>query len=110
MRIAGVCLMLSLLGQVVSATGCRQAAGDEERERAIDEANRVYAAERAAGRDFSAGPCLREELIPGWVLDIAHDPRQPVDELPANQCQSYRAGRTSHFVELDPDGNLIRAK
>jgi hypothetical protein len=41
-------------------------------------------------------------------VDIAHDPRQDVDDDPANQCQRYREGEASHFVELDPSGELIR--
>jgi hypothetical protein len=45
-----------------------------------------------------------------WVVDIAHDPRQAVDDQPANQCQSIRDGDTHHFVELTPGGQLIRAQ
>jgi hypothetical protein len=48
--------------------------------------------------------------LPDWAVDVAHDPRQAVDDEPANQCQSYRAGRTHHFVELATDGQLIRAQ
>jgi hypothetical protein len=70
----------------------------------------IYAGKAKA--DLSAGPCLSEG-IPGlsdWVVDIAHDPRQAVDDQPANQCQSFRDGETHHFVELTPDGQLIRAQ
>ncbi len=80
-----------------------------DRERAIREALRVYQEAKAQGVDMSAGPCLAEEIIPDWCVDIAHSPRQPIDDLPENRCQSYRSGRVHHFVELDPDGNLIRA-
>jgi hypothetical protein len=65
-----------------------------------------------AKRDLSEGPCLSEGL-PGmsdWAVDVAHDPRQPVDDQPANQCGSVRDGKTRHFVELTPDGKLIRAQ
>jgi hypothetical protein len=67
---------------------------------------------QAAGRDLSSGPCIAEALpgLPDWAADIAHDPRQPADDMPANQCSSYRAGRTHHFVELTPGGTLIRAQ
>jgi hypothetical protein len=44
------------------------------------------------------------------VADIAHEPRQPVDDEPANQCARFRNGEAHHFVELDPDGALIRAE
>jgi hypothetical protein len=42
------------------------------------------------------------------VADVAHDPRTEADDDPANQCEEYRSGEVDHFVELDPDGNLIR--
>ncbi|MCY4436111.1 MAG: hypothetical protein OXE05_02100 [Chloroflexi bacterium] len=82
----------------------------EERERAIGLAQDIYAQKRADGVDFSKGPCLSEELMNGWAADIVHSPRQPVDDLPENQCQSYRAGKAFRLVELDPDGNVIRAQ
>jgi hypothetical protein len=44
------------------------------------------------------------------VADIAHDPRQAIDDAPENQCQRYRSGEAHHFVELAPDGQLIRAQ
>jgi hypothetical protein len=79
------------------------------RDEAIRRAKELFEQKRAEGMDFSNGPCLAEEIIPDWAVDVAHSPRQPVDNLPENQCQSYREGRTHHFVELDPSGNLIRA-
>ena len=82
----------------------------EERERAIALAQDLYAQKKADGVDFSKGPCLSENLVEGWVADIVHTPRQPVDDLPENQCQSYRAGKAFRMVELDPDGNVIRAQ
>ena len=85
-------------------------ASADDREQAIAEAQRVYAEKRAEGVDFTDGPCIAEEVIDDWAVDIAHDPRQEVDDRPENQCQSYRDGDTHHFVELDPDGNLIRAR
>lgn len=77
---------------------------------AINQAKLLYRERKDQGQDFSAGPCLSNALTPGWVLDIAHSPRLSMDDLPANQCPSYREGSTRHFVELDPEGNLIRAR
>ncbi len=68
----------------------------------------LYRRAKESGADLSAGPCLAQEAIPGWAVDVAHEPRQPVDDDPANQCASYREGRATHFVELDPEGNVIR--
>jgi len=59
------------------------------------------------GADLSDGPCLSNEIAPGWVCDVAHDPRQDVDDKPENQCSAY--GKTaSHFVEVSPGCALIR--
>jgi hypothetical protein len=81
-------------------------------ERAVDEAQVTFRQFQATGQDLSAGPCISESLptLPDWVADVAHDPRQPVDDEPANQCQRYRSGEAHHFVELNIDGQLIRAE
>ncbi len=55
------------------------------------------------------GPCLSNNLLPGWVCDIAHNPRKEIDNLPENQCSAFRNGLASHFVELDAYCNFIRA-
>ena len=77
---------------------------------AIAKAQELWRAALLSGEDLSNGPCLSNEVIPGWVADIVHSPRQDVDNLPANQCSAYRAGTAKHFVELDPQGNLIKAQ
>jgi hypothetical protein len=83
---------------------------ESDRDRAIRLAIELYEDVRAQGMDLSDGPCLAEEIIPDWAVDIAHSPRQPVDNLPQNQCRSWRERRVRHFVELDPDGNVMRAQ
>lgn len=82
----------------------------EEIETAINQAKFLYHQRKESSEDFSKGPCLSNALMPGWVVDIAHRPRLPIDDLPENQCAAYREGRAAHFVELDTEGNLIRAK
>ncbi|MBI4015705.1 MAG: hypothetical protein HY362_03230 [Candidatus Aenigmarchaeota archaeon] len=66
----------------------------------------------AAGQPLEEGPCLlnpiREDRI--WVCDVAHNPRQPIDDLPENQCSAYISGEANHFVEVTPDCKFIRAK
>lgn len=81
-----------------------------ERERAIALAQELYAVKKEQGVDFSKGPCLSENLMDGWVADIVHSPRLAVDDLPENQCQNYRSGKAFRLVELDPEGNVIRAQ
>jgi hypothetical protein len=70
-------------------------------------AKKRFAEAKARGVQMSRGPCLGV-IAPGWVVDVAHSPRRPVDDLPQNQCAAYRNGEASHFVELDPSGRLIR--
>ena len=71
------------------------------------------AAERKEGEDHPEFDehvvCSTQLEVQDWCVDVAHDPRQPVDNLPENQCRSYREGKVHHFVELDPEGNVIRA-
>lgn len=76
---------------------------------AIEKAKNIYEQQKNQGTDLSSGPCLAEELITDWSLDIVHNPRTSEDDNPANQCANYKSGKTHHFVELDTDGNLIRA-
>lgn len=77
---------------------------------AVNQAKHLYRQEKQKGRDFSLGPCLSNALMPDWVVDIVHNPRAPIDDLSENQCPAYREGTMRHFVELDIEGNLIRAK
>jgi len=77
---------------------------------AIAKAIKAYQQQKELDLDFTNGPCLDDKLMEDWVADVAHNPRQTVDDRPENQCPSYGAGQAHHFVELDPAGNLIRAK
>lgn len=89
--------------------GAINAAKGATKEAAIAAAKTVYVKVEADGTDFSNGPCISNNLMPDWVADVAHNPRQAVDDLPENQCSAYRQGTAHHFVELDPEGQLIRA-
>lgn len=71
-------------------------------------AKQLFQLKLAEGVDMSSGPCLSDELMPGWVADVAHDPRLPMDNLPENQCSAFREGKASHFVEMDVRGEVIK--
>lgn len=90
--------------------GERNAISKNEIDTAINQARHLYSQEKIRGRDFSSGPCLSDALLPGWVVDIVHNPRLAIDDLPENQCSAYIEGKLKHFVELDTEGNLIRAR
>jgi hypothetical protein len=79
-----------------------------EADSAINQAKQIYLTKKQTGEDLSNGPCLTNALMPGWVLDLVHDPREPVDDLSENQCSAYLQGQAMHFIELDLEGNLVR--
>ncbi len=81
---------------------------DEADEETIALAQAAYRRAVEEGVDMERGPCLGV-IKEGWVADVAHDPRQPVDDEPENQCEAYRSGEADHFVELDPQGRYIRS-
>jgi hypothetical protein len=103
-----VCLVVSGCG------GGDDEPSQSEKLQAIGQAQVAFQQAKVAGQDLSAGPCIAESLpAPGlsdWVADVAHDPRQPVDDQLQNQCQRFRNGDAHHFVELTPTGQLIRAE
>src|SRR5258708_36208408 len=90
------------------ASSSPQASSPSHAEIIIQKAHSLYIEKKQLGVDFSKGPCLTEQLEPDWVLDMVHNPRQLVDDQPVNQCQTYLQGKTHHFVEMDPEGNVIR--
>lgn len=69
------------------------------------------------GVNLSNGPCLSDEnpewKFEKWVCDVAHWPRQSVDNLRENQCNEWweakHAGREIHFIEVTPSCKFIRA-
>lgn len=83
---------------------------DDEIDNAVKKAMDVYKTRKEAGEEFETGPCLSNDLLPDWVVDIAHNPRQALDNLPENQCAAFIEGRAKHFVELDLEGEVIRIK
>ena len=104
--------LLALL-PLILLIGCGGGSPSQDtRDRAVNEAMQAYREARQNGTNLDRGPCIAEELpeLPDWVADVAHDPRQPVDDQPANQCQRFRNGDAHHFVELSPSGDLIRAQ
>ncbi|MFQ6135584.1 MAG: hypothetical protein ACE5PM_00185 [Candidatus Hydrothermarchaeales archaeon] len=82
---------------------------ESAKDRAISACKQECNARLIAGEDFTKGPCLSNEIIEDWVCDVAHDPRQDVDNMPENQCSAFRERKAHHFVELDTECNLIKA-
>lgn len=75
---------------------------------ALKNALNAYAKAKTQGViNLTSGPCLGI-VAPDWVADIAHNPRQATDDEAQNQCAEFKSGQVHHFIELDPDGKLIR--
>jgi hypothetical protein len=81
-----------------------------EIEIATQKAKDLFKEKQKEGIGLLDGPCLSNELMPDWVADIVHDPRQPIDDFPENQCSAISNGTAHHFVELDITGKFVRAQ
>lgn len=75
---------------------------------AIIQCQELFQLKMAEGVDMSPGPCLSNDLIPDWVCDVAHNPRQEMDNDPDNQCSAFEEKKAHHFVELDQSGQVIQ--
>jgi len=65
------------------------------------------------GMPLENGPCISDLNwtkwdVDDWVCDVAHSPRQAVDNQPENQCETFRSGNARHFVEVGPECNFLR--
>jgi len=108
--IAGVLISTALGLPACGSSG--EQVSPSDRDQAVDQAQAAYRQFLATGQPLGSGPCISESLpgLPDWVADVAHEPRLPLDDDPANQCRRYRDGEAHHFVELDENGNLLRAE
>ncbi|MFY9484268.1 MAG: hypothetical protein WAP74_01440 [Patescibacteria group bacterium] len=116
--IVGFVLIAVILGAVVLANRSKQrteASGSQvvaefesEQATAITAAKSAYAKAKSEGKDLESGPCLGL-VIPNWVADVTHNPRAQIDNLKENQCKQFIEGTVEHFVEIDPQGKVIRA-
>ena len=74
-----------------------------EQQQLIDQAKQLFV--NYTG-NLSNGPCLG--AVGNYVVDIVHNPRQSVDNLPENQCEDYKSGNLKNFMELDENGEVVR--
>jgi len=75
---------------------------------AESKAKELFAQKANQEIDLSSGPCLAEEIIADWSVDIVHNPRVALDNKPEYQCKNFISGKTHHFVEMDINGNVIK--
>ncbi len=106
---------LSLLALLLLFFGCLAPAPYENslslEKRAIGACIKACQELNASGANMSVGPCAANPLkdYPSWVCDVAHNPRQPVDDIRENQCPLYRNGGAGYFIEVTPDCAYIRS-
>jgi hypothetical protein len=77
-----------------------------------DQCIRLCERQKEAGTPMENGPCISENLGSyrgqEWVCDAAHAPKQPVDDMLQNQCQSFIRGTAVRFVEVSTECRMIR--
>lgn len=98
-----------LLAGVLLVSGCIQ---QEDTQNIIGKCTDLCQEKFNRQVDISDGPCLSDNpnwTIDDWVCDVAHSPRTAEDNLPENQCKEFREEKASHFVEVDPNCEFIRA-
>lgn len=76
-----------------------------EQQQIINQALSLYQTKKSEGMKFSS-QCLG--VVGDYAVDIVHVPRNSEDNLAENQCEAYRNGEVTHFIELDKDGNIVR--
>ena len=97
---------LILLGFLTSCA--RQ---QEQEDLAVQKCIELCLKAKEQGINLSNGPCLSDFMdydVYDYVCDVAHWPRENIDNKPENQCIAYRQGLRHHFIEVDPDCNFIR--
>jgi hypothetical protein len=102
-------LILAFIGLVI-ISGCVQYGPPEPFDPAKAE---CIALCKASELNLSNGPCLSDgnpswKFSDFWVCDVAHSPREAVDDIPENQCADFREGKAHHFVEVSPQCVFIR--
>ena len=78
-----------------------------EQQEAINCALQAYSAAKNIGVEFIS-QCLG--TCGDYVVDIVHVPRTEEDNKIENQCEDFRTGKVSNFIELDKDGGVVRIK
>jgi hypothetical protein len=93
---------IPILFAIIFLSGCAQ-----QQDGIVSSCTQLCRQEKNKGTDLSAGPCLSNSIAEDWVCDVAHSPREDVDNLPENQCSAF--GKTAnHFVEVDVNCSLIK--
>lgn len=77
----------------------------KEQQDSIICALQLYQQKKQEGMQFNS-QCLGS--CGDYAVDIVNVPRNEEDNLVENQCEEYKKGKVSHFIELDKEGNIVR--
>ncbi len=104
-------ILFLILVALLFISGCVQQDASGEKQAVSDECVKACQDAIALGKNLNVGPCLLNPIPQNseWVCDVAHSPRQAVDNLPENQCWAYREGTATHFVEVTPECKFIKS-
>ena len=78
----------------------------KEQQDAINCALNLYQEKKSGGMQFNS-QCLG--VCENYAVDIVHVPRNDEDNQEENQCSIYRDRIVTKFIELDKEGNIVRA-
>ena len=74
---------------------------------AIRQARRLLDQKLKSGYDLVNRPCLAEEIVSGWAIDIVSQPITDKDRMKENQCQLYLEGKVKNLIIMDEYGHII---
>ena len=110
-------LFLATFFAIIFLNGCAQnppdnntTAAKKSEQSLLDACVQACLDSKAAGNNLEGGPCLLNPMPQNnsWVCDVAHDPRQDIDNLPENRCSAFGTGETNHFIEVNPQCEFIK--
>ena len=105
-RILSTILLVIILWSISSLTGCKK-------DNAIEKCIQLCQEAKTKGINLSRGPCLSDIVtyeVEDYVCDVAHSPREDIDNMRENQCKEFRNGLKHHFVEVSPECKFIRMR
>jgi len=99
-----------LIGFIMFLSGCKKSRENENVSGIINSCKEACKIALEKNQSLERGPCLLDPIRDtDWVCDIAHSPRQAIDNLKENQCNSWHNGTAKHFIELTPECEFIKA-